>query len=140
MAKQRKSRTANFNFSKPAAKLPSIEEVNQKAAKATGKVIKPKPTPKPKPVAIAPEPAPPVVVAPLPVQVPVERVTPKRVPLTTAIIPELRARLEVASIGSDKSVADFIQDALQLYFAEVHPAQDPQLLQTFTTIYGKKAK
>ena len=147
MAKQRKSRTAGFLKTQPEAKLPSPDEVNQTIAKVTRKTPKtnapkPKPpTPKPKPIQQSskqryiqakpdlPEPEPIVIIKP-----------PKRVPLTTAISPENRAKLEVASIHSKESVADMINEALEHYFETVVLIQDQALIDTFKAIYARKAK
>lgn len=158
MAKQRKSRTVSFLKTQPEAKLPSPEEVNQTVAKVTGKTTTPpeeKPKPKPKsktrssskpepkssvvqrspkkrtiqPKPDVPEPEPIIIVKPK-----------KRMPLTTAITPENRAKLEVASIHSKESVADMINEALEHYFETVVIIQDQALIDTFTAIYSRKAK
>lgn len=137
--KKRKSRTVGFLNNQPAAKLPSPDEVNKTIAKVTGKetetakteektattqskprYIKTKPAPKPKPQPVVP--------------------TQKRVPLTTAITPENRAKLEVASIHSNASVADMLNEALEHYFEHIVQIQDKSLIETFTTIYARKAK
>ena len=80
---------------------------------------------------------------------PVQPVTPppppappkeKRVPLTTAITPENRALLEVASLHSDASVADMLNEALTYYFTNLVKVQDQAQVEMFKQIYARKAK
>ncbi len=115
MAKNRKLRTEGFFNNKPAAKLPSPDEVNKTIAKVTGKEEELE-------------------------QRPPKVVQQKRVPLTTAITPENRAKLEVASIHSKSSVADLLNNALEHYFEHVIDIEDQDLVNTFIGIYGRKAK
>lgn len=130
-AKKRKSRTVGFLNTQPSAKLPSPDEVNKTIAKVTGKSTVKKET-QPRYIQAqktTPEPPPPPVVK-----------TQKRVPLTTAITPENRAKLEVASIHSKASVADMLNEALEHYFEHIVHIQDAGLVETFTAIYARKAK
>ncbi len=120
MAKQRKSRTESFlnlKSSDPPQSLPSPEEVNKVIAKVTGKTIEEQP------------------VSPV---VPVT--SNRRVPLTTAITPENRAKLEVAAIHSDASIADILNTALEYYFENLRPVNDEELVNTFIAIYNRKKK
>ena len=116
MAKQRKSRTQSFLNIKStdnAQSLPSPEEVNKVIAKVTGKEeVKSE-------------------------QVQKSNVV-KRVPLTTAITPENRARLEVTGINDELSVADVLNEALDHYFENVNPVKDQELVNTFIQIYSRK--
>ncbi|MEL7020980.1 MAG: hypothetical protein AAGK47_05190 [Bacteroidota bacterium] len=64
----------------------------------------------------------------------------KRVPLTTAITPENRALLEVASLYSDASVADMINEALGYYFTNLVKVQDQAQVEMFKQIYARKAR
>jgi hypothetical protein len=143
----RKSRTESFSFgNQPTSKLPSPEEVNTALAAVTKQEIQtvvaapvPQaaqtytqvPTYSPQPVV--------KIQAPLVIEEPVVK-TPRRVPLTTAITPELRAKLEVATMQYDMNVSDLLHEALDLYFNKVRPVTDLAMLETFTAVYGRKAK
>ncbi len=152
----KKSRTEGFlglpNLNaQPSAKLPSPEEVNQtlaKIAKQSEPIV----------VQTAPVAPPPVVVIPTPTPVPAapsvakkvaptsqippilanEAATLRRVPLTTAITPELRAKLEVAALHRQTTVSELLHDALNHYFEQVAPVTDEGLVATFAQVYGKK--
>lgn len=134
MTKRRKSRTAGFLNTQNKTSLPTPEEVNQVIARVTGKeepaekiipksVITPKVNPPQEIIPIAPEPKP-----------------SKRVPLTTAITPANRAKLEVASINGEGSVADLLNEALEYYFDNIVLIEDVALIETFKTIYARKVK
>ncbi len=135
MAKKRKSRTAGFLNTQTNTPLPTPEEVNKVVARVTGKEKKEEQaTPKtviPKSVisseSVAPAPQP-------------QPKTEKRVPLTTAITPENRAKLEVASINGEGSVADLLNEALDYYFENILIIEDTALIETFKTIYARKVK
>lgn len=134
MAKKRKSRTAGFLNTQPNADLPTPEQVNQVIARVTGKQeTSPEPTPKSVTPQIKPVAAPKVVI-----ETPKSVI--KRVPLTTAITPENRAKLEVASISGEGSVADLLNEALENYFENVLIIQDATLIETFKAIYARKVK
>jgi hypothetical protein len=152
----KKSRTEGFlglpNLSaQPSAKLPSPEEVNQTLAKIAKQsepvVAMPAPIAAPPTVIVqAPvpayvAPAVPQSVAPTPQISPNtvnEAVTLRRVPLTTAITPELRAKLEVAALHRQTTVSELLHDALNHYFEQVAPVTDESLVATFAKVYGKK--
>ena len=166
----KKSRTESFSFgNKPSVKLPSPEEVNNTLAKVTGQesvasepiVVVAKQETVAVVAATKPSAATPVVktpkaaatqhiyqqvtmytppVAPEPVYTPPPVKTPSRVPLTTAITPELRAKLEVAAVQYNMNVSDLIHEALDLYFEKVRPVTDLGMLDTFTSVYSRKAK
>ncbi len=164
----KKSRTESFSFgNKPSVKLPSPEEVNDTLAKVTGQEsVASEPivvVAKVETVTVVPKSsaATPVVktpkaaatqhiyqqvtmytppVAPEPVYTPPPVKTPSRVPLTTAITPELRAKLEVAAVQYNMNVSDLIHEALDLYFEKVRPVTDLGMLDTFTSVYSRKAK
>ncbi len=134
MTKRRKSRTAGFLNTQNKTTLPTPEEVNQVIARVTGKeeavekevpksVITPKVNIPEETVQAAPEPK-----------------APKRVPLTTAITPTNRAKLEVASINGEGSVADLLNEALDYYFDNIVLIEDAALIETFKTIYARKVK
>jgi hypothetical protein len=153
----KKSRTEGFlglpNFNaQPSAKLPSPEEVNQTLAK----IVK-----QPEPVVVIPAPvvaapiiaveAPtPLYIAPNPIVSPnvppaqqnanllTETAALRRVPLTTAVTPELRAKLEVAALHRQMTVSELLHDALNHYFEQVAPVTDTNLVSTFAQVYGKK--
>ena len=149
--KKRKSRTAGFHLNPTTGDLPSPSEVNKTLSNATGKPIEEKPASKQTPRKSAESTTPKTsrkrktkfeLKAEQPVPKPPKPTRPaiKRVALTTAISPENRAQLEVAALGSNASVADLLNEALEYYFQEVFPVKDKELVKTFTTIYQRKAR
>ena len=134
MAKKRKSRTAGFLDTQTKAELPTPEQVNKVVARVTGKENDTSLT-SPKNVILPSD----SVSGPKNVMPPPKNVI-KRVPLTTAITPENRAKLEVASINGEGSVADLLNEALTYYFREVLLIQDATLVDTFKKIYARKIK
>lgn len=137
MSKERKSRTAGFLNLDNSPKLPTPEEVNKVIGEVTGKVEEPaKVISPPKPI-----PTPKVQKASKPTKVAAKIIDgeQRRVPLTTAVTPEIRAKLEVAAHSSDFSVADILNKALENYF-DNSPVADKEMLKTFTSIFAKKAK
>ena len=116
MAKKR-SKTTGFDLglsNKESAPLPSREEIESTVAKATNKDIQD----------IKSE----------------AKAKKRRIPFTTAITPENRARLEAASHEGKGNVADLLNEALEHYFEEVNPLSDTSLVSLFLKVYQKKAK
>src|SRR5210317_1654376 len=117
MSKLKKSRTAAFLSNKPVSGLPSKAEIDSKLAQVTGQdKVAPKVNKVDEPVPL------------------------KRVPLTTAISVEQRAKLEVIAITNKTKVADILHDALELYFENIKSPSDPELVKTFYALYSRKAK
>ncbi|MFK7934903.1 MAG: hypothetical protein AB8G22_15445 [Saprospiraceae bacterium] len=167
MAKRntRRSKTAEFVLNKnprPPINTESQAEIEQKLAEIQGKEKTPAPEPVAQPLSTSVPTArvqrnainPPVAQTPaFPQQKiiqsqPLQSTAPpppappkeKRVPLTTAITPENRALLEVASLHSDASVADMLNEALNYYFTNLVHVQDQAQVEMFKQIYARKAK
>ena len=64
----------------------------------------------------------------------------KRIPFTTALTPENRARLETASHQGQDSMADILNRALNHYFDQVNPIENEEMMKVFLKIYAAKAK